>query len=105
LAESEVDGVARLKEQSEGLKLVQEQRKTNLKLALDAEYMNRQASLASAVKKRLDYQLSVANAEREAMSKHMVGWVEKEVKAAIAKRPAKEDLAAAIAQLKQMAKA
>jgi len=104
LAESEVDGLARLKEQTEGLAMVQEQRKTNLAMALDAEYMNRQADLAAAVKKRLDFQVAMKNAEREAQSKHMIDWIDAEVKAAIAKRSAKDDLAAAIAQLKSMAK-
>merc|ERR1712036_195273 len=89
LAESEIDGIARLKEQTEGLAMVQEQRKTNLAMALDAEYMNRQADLAAAVKKRLDFQVAMKNAEREAQSKHMIEWIDAEVKAAIAKRSAK----------------
>jgi len=104
LAESEIDGIARLKEQTEGLAMVQEQRKVNLQLALDAEYMNRQADLAAAVKKRLDYHVNLANAEREARTKHMLTWVSSEVESALAKRDPKDDLKAAIAQLKSMAK-
>merc|ERR1711879_623140 len=65
LAESEIEGLA----------MVQEQRKVNLQLALDAEHMNRQADLVEAVKKRLDFQVNLANAEREAHSKHMLSWV------------------------------
>jgi hypothetical protein len=103
LAASEIDGIARLKEQTQGLAMIQEQRKVNLQLALDAEHMNRQADLAAAVKQRLDYQVAVNNAEREAMSKHMIKWIETEVAAAIAKRSSKDDLTAAIAQLKGMA--
>lgn len=104
LASSEIDGIARLKEQTSGLAMVQEQRKINIKLALDAEHMNRQADLTEAVKKRLDYQVSLKNAEREAMTKHMISWIDKEVNAALAKRSAKDDLAAAIQQLNAMAK-
>jgi len=103
LAESEIDGIARLKEQTTGLAMVQEQRKINLQLAIDAEHMNRQADLTDAVKKRLDYQVAVNNAERDAMTKHMISWIDKEVKSAIAKRSTKDDLTAAIAQLKAMA--
>jgi len=102
LASSEIDGIARLKEQTQGLAMVQEQRKANLQMALDAEHMNRQANLVEAVKKRLDYQVSVNNAEREAQTKHMISWIDKEVQAAIAKRSSKDDLAAAISQLKSM---
>jgi len=105
LSESEVDGIARLKEQTDGLSLVQQQRKVNLDLALDAEYMNRQADLAEAIKKRLDYQVSLKNAERDAMRTHMISWIDGQVKEAIAKRSAKDDLTAAIAQLKSMGKA
>lgn len=104
LASSEVDGIAQLKEQTSGLSLVQEQRRINLELAIDAEHMNRQADLTEAVKKRLDYQVAVTNAEREAMTKHMISWIDREVASAIEKRSAKDDLAAAIAQLKGMAK-
>merc|ERR1712072_1198216 len=103
LAESEIDGIARLKEQTEGLAMIQEQRKVNLDLALDAEHMNRQADLVEAVKKRLDYQVAVNNAERDAHAKHMIKWIDAEVNAAIAKRSSKDDLTAAIAQLKSMA--
>lgn len=105
LVESEVDGIARLKEQASGLTLVQEQRKNNLAMALEAEYLNRQADLTESVKKRLDYQLAVKNAERDAMSKHMITWIENEVASAIGKRSAAADLNSAIAQLKGMAKA
>lgn len=105
LSESVIDGSQRLQEQTQALNMIQEQRKTNLALGLEAEYMNRQADLVAAVKKRLDYQVAVNNAEREAMSKHMINWVESQVQEAIAKRSPKDDLAAAIAQLKTMAKA
>lgn len=104
LSESEVDGIARLKEQSQGLNLVQQQRKNNLALALDAEYMNRQADLTEAVKKRLDYHVAVTNAEKDVMSKHMISWIEKEVTESIGKRNAAADLSTAIQQLKDMAK-
>lgn len=105
LVESEVDGIARLKEQASGLALVQEQRKNNLAMALEAEYVNRQADLTEAVKKRLDYQVALKNAERDATSKHMINWIENEVQAAIGKRSAAQDLSTAIQQLKSMAKA
>jgi len=104
LVKSEIDGIERLKEQTSGLALIQEQRKNNLALALEAEHLNRQADLVEAVKKRLDYQVAVNNAEREAMTKHMINWIDREVQAAISKRSAKDDLNAAIAQLKSMAK-
>merc|ERR1711879_612292 len=68
LIKSEIDGIARLKEQTAGLAMVQEQRKNNIALALEAE--------------------------------HMISWIDREVQAAIAKRSAKEDLSAAIEQLK-----
>merc|ERR1712226_549038 len=77
LVSSEIDGIARLKEQTAGLAMIQEQRKVNLELALDAE--------------------------RDAHAKHMIKWIDTEVNAAIAKRSSKDDLTAAIAQLKSMA--
>lgn len=104
IAESEVDGIARLKEQASGLSLIQEQRKNNLAMALEAEFINRQADLTDAVKKRLDYHVAVNNATRDAQSRHMINWIESEVQAAISKRSPKEDLSAAISQLKSMAK-
>jgi len=105
IAASEVDGIARLKEQADGLNLIQEQRKTNLALSLDAEFMNRQADLTESVKKQLDYHVAVKNAEKDVMSKHMIGWIEREVASAIKSRSAASDLNAAISQLKSMAKA
>jgi len=105
IAASEIDGVARLKEQTTGLGLIQQQRKNNLALALEAEYLNRQADLAAAVKKRLDYQVALTNAEREAQSKHMINWIEREVNEAISKRKPQDDLKSAITALKGMAKA
>jgi len=105
LSESVIDGAARLKEQTQALNLVQEQRKNNLALGLEAEAMNRQANLVAEVKKRLDYQINCNNLERECQSKHMINWIENEVQAALQKRSPKDDLAAAIAQLKSMAKA
>jgi len=105
LSESVVDGAARLKEQTQALNLIQEQRKNNLALGLEAEAMDRQANLVAEVKKRLDYQVTCNNIEREAQSQHMINWIESEVQAALAKRSPKEDLAAAISQLKTMAKA
>jgi hypothetical protein len=104
IAESEVDGIQRLKEQASGLELAQQQRKNNLAMALDAEYRNRKADLTAAVKQRLDYHVAIKNAEREAESKHMVQWIENEVLAAIGKRDGKSDLNSAISQLKSMAK-
>lgn len=104
LVKSEIDGINRLKEQTAGLSMVQEQRKNNLALALEAEHLNRKADLVSSIKKLLDYQVAVNNAEREAMSKHMIAWIDREVTEAIAKRSSKDDLNAAIAQLKSMAK-
>jgi len=105
LSESVVDGAQRLKEQTQALNLIQDQRRNNLALGLEAESLERQANLVAEVKKRLDYQVACNNLEREAQSKHMVNWIETEVQAALAKRSPKEDLAAAISQLKTMAKA
>merc|ERR1712032_1516832 len=91
LVKSEIDGINRLKEQTAGLTMIQEQRKNNLALALEAEHLNRKADLVSSIKKRLDYQVAVNSADRD-------------VNEAIAKRSSKDDLNAAIAQLKSMAK-
>lgn len=103
LVESEIDGVEKLKEQASGLPMIQEQRKNNITSSIEAEYMNRQADLVAAVKKNLDYHVTLKNAERDAMQKHMINWIENEVNESISQQDPQADLDAAIGQLKAMA--
>jgi len=103
LVESEIDGVEKLKEQASGLSMIQEQRKNNVSSSIEAEYMNRQADLVAAVKKNLDYHVSLKNAERDAMQKHMINWIENQVNESISQQDPQADLDAAIGQLKAMA--
>lgn len=103
LVESEIDGVEKLKEQASALPMIQEQRKNNVTSSIEAEYMNRQADLVAAVKKNLDYHVSLKNAERDAMQKHMINWIENQVNESISQQDPQADLDAAIGQLKAMA--
>lgn len=103
LVESEIDGVEKLKEQAKALPMIQEQRKNNITSSIEAEYMDRQADLVAAVKKNLDYHVSLKNAERDAMQKHMINWIEEQVNESISQQDPQADLDAAIGQLKAMA--
>lgn len=78
-------------------------RKSNLALMLETEFLNRKASLASAVKKKLDYLVAVQQVDRDLAHAHMVKWIEDRVKKSITPESQKKTLDVCIAQLQAMA--
>ena len=57
------------------------------------------------VKRRLDYQLEVSNANRRLEQKHMVDWILTGVRESITPEQEKQALKTGIAELKKLAKA
>ncbi|CAK8683251.1 ATP synthase subunit b, mitochondrial-like [Clavelina lepadiformis] len=88
---------------AKGQELINEARKTNLAMMLETEYINRQASVVEAVKRKLDYQVTVQKVDTELTQGHMVKWIEKKVMETITPETQKATLNACIAQLNTIA--
>ena len=55
----------------------------NVDLQLEAEYRERLDRVHQAVKKRLDYHVAVADAQRQFQAEHMTNWIINEVNKSI----------------------
>jgi len=89
--------------QMEGEKHLFEAKRENVDLQLEAIYRQRLAEVHSEVKKRLDYQIDVANAKRDFEQKHMVNWITGNVVKAITPQQEKESITKCIQDIKALA--
>ncbi|OQR69567.1 putative ATP synthase protein [Tropilaelaps mercedesae] len=84
-------------------KAMAEAKKDNVALQLETEFRQRQLQVFNEVKRRLDYQLEVANIERRLQQKYMVDWVVTNVLKSLSGRQEKDALAKCITDLKALA--
>nr|XP_039259615.1 ATP synthase subunit b, mitochondrial-like [Styela clava] len=97
--EAEVEDIKTEKWRSGLQEMYHDIKKSNLALMLETEYLNRKASLVSAVKKKLDYQVAVQQVDRELAHSHLVNWVEEKVRKSITPESQKKTLDVCIARL------
>ncbi|KAK0088061.1 hypothetical protein PV325_013249 [Microctonus aethiopoides] len=84
---------------SEAQQMILDAKKENIKIQLEAVYRDRVAR----VKKRLDYQLQIANVERRIAQKHMSQWIISNVIKAITPEQEKAALQQCISELTALA--
>lgn len=101
--ETEVEDIKDEKWRSGLQEMYHDVKKSNLAVMLETEYLNRKASLVSAVKKKLDYQVAVQQVDRELAHSHLVNWVEEKVRKSITPESQKKTLDVCIAQLAALA--
>ncbi|XP_069798346.1 ATP synthase F(0) complex subunit B1, mitochondrial [Narcine bancroftii] len=79
-------------------------KRNNVAMMLETNYRERLHMVYDAVKKRLDYQISRQNLQRQLAQEHMVNWVEKNVIQSITPQQEKESIAKCVADLKVLSK-
>nr|QQL94308.1 adenosine triphosphate synthase [Urechis unicinctus] len=102
-AESTVAELEKAVWREEGQKFIFEAGRENVDLQLEAIYRQRLHDVQTAVKKRLDYQLSKENTVRHVEQEHMVNWIVDGVVRGITPQQEKESLSKCIADLKSLA--
>lgn len=83
--------------------IIVEAKKENVELQLEAEYRRRLMSVYTEVKKRMDYQVVILNAKRQAEHTHMVNWISEQVVKSITPQQENEALKKCFADLKTLA--
>jgi len=92
---------------TEQMKLIEDiykAKKENIALQLEAEYRDRLNRVYEQVQKRLDYHVALEDTQKSYESKHMIYWIEDQVKKSITPQLEKEALTNCIATLNTMAK-
>jgi len=80
-------------------------RKENVAMQMEIEYRERLNKVNEEVKKRLDYQVELANMEKRLEQSHMVRWIEQNVIKSITPQQEKDILNKCISNLKTMSTA
>jgi len=101
--QEQVDGEGQILLQHSSFEELLQVKKEAVALQLEAAYRARLAESYSQVKKKLDFQLEVANVVRKAEQKHMVDWIISNVRKSITAKQEDEALKKCVADLKAMA--
>ncbi|KAK0161877.1 hypothetical protein PV327_008281 [Microctonus hyperodae] len=88
---------------SEAQQMIIDAKKENIKMQLEAVYRDRVARVYNEVKKRLDFQLQIANVERRIAQKHMSQWIISNVLKAITPEQENAALQQCITELSALA--
>lgn len=98
-----VDDLEKAIWREEGQKYIFEAGRENVDFQLEAIYRQRLSEVQTAVKKRLDYQLSKENTMRSIEQEHMVSWIVDGVVQGITPQQEKTSISKCIADLKALA--
>lgn len=89
----------------EGQLMLNQAKRENVALQLEATYRERLMQVYSAVKNRLDYQVETQNVERRVAQKNLIDYVVARVRASITPDQEKQNINKCIADLQLLAKA
>lgn len=90
--------------QQEGLEYSFEAKKENVALQLEIEYRQRLKSLYEEAKRKLDYQVSIANSKKSFEQGHMAKWITQSVYSSITPQLEKQVMDSCLANLRELAK-
>lgn len=88
----------------EGQLVLNQAKRENVALQLEANYRERLMNAYNDVKRRLDYQVETQNVERRFTQKNLVDWVLTKVRASITPDQEKQNINKCIADLALLAK-
>lgn len=90
-------------ERAKNISLLAEARKDIIHMGLEATYRDRMKQMYEAVKRRLDYQVTLQNARKDFERSNVIHWVISEVRKSITPKQEQEAMQASLNQLRQMA--